>query len=172
MMRRLVFAYDYEFLHHLLPEKRKRDVQNVQRILKTKGQYLSVCFSIEDPQFGGVGKYQITRLGTTLYFSSEEELRPFRSVLQHQGTEDDRGRGQTRFSPRELRFHGEEIEALSQPAGRRPRQENAPPLGKTVQNGAPRVGRTTEKARVSTVAWPSPVGWGMLPRPHVSAARP
>ena len=74
-MRRLVFAYDYEFLHHLFPEKRKRYVQNVKRILKTKGQYLSVCFIIEDPQFGGVGKCRKTRPGTTLYFSSEEELR-------------------------------------------------------------------------------------------------
>jgi hypothetical protein len=62
-------------LHHLFPEKRKRYVENVHRILKSRGQYLSVCFSIEDPQFGGVGKYRKTRLGTTLYFSSEEELR-------------------------------------------------------------------------------------------------
>jgi len=34
-----------------------------------------VCFSEKDPEFGGSGKYRETRLGTLLYFSSEDELR-------------------------------------------------------------------------------------------------
>jgi 2-polyprenyl-3-methyl-5-hydroxy-6-metoxy-1,4-benzoquinol methylase len=69
------FAYDWELLHHIFPEKRKKYVQNVQTILNPNGDYLSVCFNEEDPQFGGTGKYRKTSLGTTLYFSSLNELR-------------------------------------------------------------------------------------------------
>lgn len=69
------FAYDWELLHHIFPEKRKKYVENVYRILNSGGKYLSVCFSTKDPQFGGSGKYRETRLGTILYFSSEDELR-------------------------------------------------------------------------------------------------
>lgn len=69
------FAYDWELLHHLFPEKRKKYAENVYRILNRGGKYLSVCFSEKDPQFGGSGKYRKTPLGTTLYFSSEDELR-------------------------------------------------------------------------------------------------
>jgi len=69
------FAYDGEVLHHIFPEDRERYVRNVHRILRPGGKYLSVCFSDEDPQFGGSGKYRKTPLGTTLYFSSEDELR-------------------------------------------------------------------------------------------------
>ncbi|HAK60040.1 MAG TPA: class I SAM-dependent methyltransferase [Nitrospiraceae bacterium] len=68
------FAYDWALLHHLFPEKRKQYVENVHGKLNTKGQYLSLCFSEDDPQFGGSGKYRKTPLGTTLYFSSEDEL--------------------------------------------------------------------------------------------------
>jgi len=42
--------------------------------LNAGGRYLSVCFSEEDPQFGGSGKYRKTPLGTVLYFSSEKEM--------------------------------------------------------------------------------------------------
>jgi len=69
------FAYDWELLHHIFPEQRKKYVENVCRILNPKGKYLSVCFSEKDPQFGGSGKYRQTQLGTILYFSSEDELR-------------------------------------------------------------------------------------------------
>jgi SAM-dependent methyltransferase len=69
------FAYDWEVLHHIFPEDRERYVSNIHRILRPGGKYLSVCFSDEDPQFGGSGKYRKTPLGTTLYFSSERELR-------------------------------------------------------------------------------------------------
>ena len=69
------FAYDWELLHHIFPEKRKKYVGNVYRILNPGGKYLSVCFSEKDPQFGGHGKYRKTSLGTILYFSSEDELR-------------------------------------------------------------------------------------------------
>ena len=69
------FAYDWELLHHIYPEKRKKYVENVYRILNPGGNYLSVCFSEKDPQFGGSGKYRETPLGTILYFSSEDESR-------------------------------------------------------------------------------------------------
>lgn len=69
------FAYDWQLLHHIFPEQRKKYVENVHRILAPRGKYLSVCFSEKDPQFGGSGKYRETPLGTILYFSSEDELR-------------------------------------------------------------------------------------------------
>jgi cyclopropane fatty-acyl-phospholipid synthase-like methyltransferase len=69
------FAYDWEMLHHLFPDKRGKYIENVYKILSPNGKYLSVCFSEMDPQFGGSGKYRETRLGTTLYFSNEDELR-------------------------------------------------------------------------------------------------
>jgi SAM-dependent methyltransferase len=68
------FAYDWEVLHHVFPERRDRYVRNVHRLLRPGGTYLSVCFSEDDTGFGGKGKFRKTRLGTTLYFSSEEEL--------------------------------------------------------------------------------------------------
>jgi ubiquinone/menaquinone biosynthesis C-methylase UbiE len=69
------FAYDWELLHHISPDDRQKYIENVCRILTPDGMYLSVCFSERDTQFGGSGKYRNTRLGTILYFSSEEELR-------------------------------------------------------------------------------------------------
>ena len=69
------FAYDWELLHHIFPEDRKKYVKNVHRILNPRGEYVSVCFNEKDPQFGGSGKYVKTRIGTVLYLSSEEELR-------------------------------------------------------------------------------------------------
>ncbi|WP_430813235.1 class I SAM-dependent methyltransferase [Carboxylicivirga sp. RSCT41] len=68
------FAYDWEVLHHIFPEQRRTYVENVCRLLNPKGKYLSVCFSIKDKQFGGHGKYRKTRLGTSLYFSTENEI--------------------------------------------------------------------------------------------------
>lgn len=69
------FAYDWQLLHHIFPESRQKYVQNVYRLLAPGAKYFSVCFSEKDPQFGGSGKYRKTRLGTVLYFSSEDELR-------------------------------------------------------------------------------------------------
>ena len=65
---------DWEVLHHVFPEKREAYVSNVHRMLRPGATHLSVCFSEEDPDFGGTGKYRQTPLGTTLYFSSEEEI--------------------------------------------------------------------------------------------------
>jgi len=69
------FAFDWEVLHHVFPEQRAAYLDNVHRMLRPGGTYLSVCFSEADPAFEGTGKYRDTPMGTTLYFSSEEELR-------------------------------------------------------------------------------------------------
>jgi methyl halide transferase len=75
IMDRYDFAYDWELLHHIFPEDRDRYLRTVYGLLNPSGTYLSVCFSEDDPQFGGVGKYRRTSLGTLLYHSSEEEIR-------------------------------------------------------------------------------------------------
>lgn len=74
------FAYDWELLHHIFPKQRKKYVENVASLLNPKGKYLSVCFSEKDLQFGGRGKYRKTKLGTILYFSTENELRKLFSL--------------------------------------------------------------------------------------------
>jgi SAM-dependent methyltransferase len=78
------FAYDYELLHHLRPDERAVYIRNVHRVTNPGASYLSVCFSEEDPQFGGKGKTRKTPVGTILYFSSEDEIRdlvsPFFSI--------------------------------------------------------------------------------------------
>ena len=68
------FAYDWELLHHIFPEDRNKYIENIHRLLKTQGRYLSVCFGEASTQFGGVGKYRKTPIGTVLYFSSEAEI--------------------------------------------------------------------------------------------------
>jgi len=79
------FACDWELLHHIFPEDWEKYAGNVHRLLRPGGKYLSVCFSEKDPQFGGTGKIRKTPLGTTLYFSSEEELRDlFRPLFEVQ----------------------------------------------------------------------------------------
>ncbi len=74
IQQKFEFAYDWELLHHIFPKDRKRYIENVFRVLNPGGYYVSVCFSIESPHFGGVGKYRKTPLDTTLYFSSESEM--------------------------------------------------------------------------------------------------
>jgi SAM-dependent methyltransferase len=78
------FAFDWEVLHHIFPETRERYVKNVHRMLRSGGKYFSLCFSEKDPPgFEGDGKYRKTPLGTTLYFSSEHELRELFEPLFH-----------------------------------------------------------------------------------------
>jgi SAM-dependent methyltransferase len=69
------FGYDWELLHHIMPRNRETYVKNVSTLLNPGATYLSVCFSEDDPQFGGRGKIRETPIGTVLYFSSESELR-------------------------------------------------------------------------------------------------
>ena len=77
------FAYDWEVLHHVFPEDRETFARNVHRLLRPGGGYLSVCFSEQDPAFGGGEKVRRTSIGTTLHFSSEEELRKLFEPLFH-----------------------------------------------------------------------------------------
>jgi SAM-dependent methyltransferase len=80
------FAYDWNVLHHIMPQDRLRYVKNVHNILYPKGKYLSVCFSEKDSTFETSDKYRKTNIGTVLYFSSEEELRelfsPYFDILE------------------------------------------------------------------------------------------
>lgn len=75
------FAFDYEVLHHIFPERREKYINNVYNLLEVNATYFSVCFSESDNMFGGKGKYRKTPLGTELYFSSEEELEKLFSPL-------------------------------------------------------------------------------------------
>lgn len=68
------FAFEWEVLHHILPEKRDRYIKNISQLLNSKGRYLAVCFSEEDTNFGGQGKYRKTPISTLLYFSTKDEL--------------------------------------------------------------------------------------------------
>ncbi len=72
---RFDFAFDWEVLHHIFPVDRETYMSNVSKILTPGAWYLSVSFSETDTQFGGTGKFRTTPIGTTLYFSSESELR-------------------------------------------------------------------------------------------------
>jgi len=73
--RRFDFAFEWEVLHHIFPESRTKYVENVAGLLNYGGKYFTMCFSEDDPHFGGKGKYRETPIGTVLYFSSERELR-------------------------------------------------------------------------------------------------
>lgn len=75
------FVYDWELLHHIFPEDRNKYIENVHGLLNSQGRYLSVCFSETSTQFGGVGKYRKTPIGTVLYFSNEVEIESLFSRL-------------------------------------------------------------------------------------------
>ena len=101
------FAFDWEVLHHVFPQKRKRYIESVFNLLNPGGTYLSVCFSDKDAEFGGKGKYRYTPLGTYLYFSSEHELRRlFQGFFRIAAIENHRDSGQEIFPYRELRPDG------------------------------------------------------------------
>ena len=68
------FAFDWEVLHHVFPDDRDTYIRNLVKILQKGATYFSVCFSEEDPDFGGEGKYRKTPMDTMLYFSSEKEI--------------------------------------------------------------------------------------------------
>jgi len=74
-------AFDWELLHHVFPKDRPRYIRNVHSLLVPHGTYVSACFNDGDTAFGGVGKYRDTPLGTTLYFSSLEELKALYTPL-------------------------------------------------------------------------------------------
>ena len=69
------FVYHWALLHHVFPDDRAAFARNVQRMLKPGGKHLLMCFSENDTGFEGREKVRRTPLGTTLYFSSEQEIR-------------------------------------------------------------------------------------------------
>ncbi len=75
VQKQFEFVYDWGLLHHIFPQDRKKYVENVYRFLNPGGYYASVCFSEDGSQFDGVEKYRKTPLGTTLYLSSESEMK-------------------------------------------------------------------------------------------------
>jgi cyclopropane fatty-acyl-phospholipid synthase-like methyltransferase len=80
------FALEWEMLHHLFPEQRRKYAGNVHALLDPGALFFSVCFSDQDRQFGGAGKYRTTSIGTVLYFSSGDEIRelfePFFDIIE------------------------------------------------------------------------------------------
>jgi 2-polyprenyl-3-methyl-5-hydroxy-6-metoxy-1,4-benzoquinol methylase len=69
------FVLEWGFLHHVAPITRRGYIKNVADLLNKDGKYLSMCFNEQSPEFGGAGKkYRTTSLGTTLYYSSQNEL--------------------------------------------------------------------------------------------------
>ena len=95
------FAFEWELLHHIFPEHRRKYVANVHKLLNPGSVYLSVCFSEKDSEFGGSGNYRLTGLGTVLYFSSKHELRrlfePFFKIRELK-TIEIRGRPKSHFA--------------------------------------------------------------------------
>lgn len=81
IMNKYDFVYDWELLHHIFPEDRNKYIDNVHRLLTNQGRYMSVCFSETSTQFGGVGQYRKTPIGTVLYFSNKTELKTLFSRL-------------------------------------------------------------------------------------------
>ncbi len=76
------FVFEWTIMHHIMPSKRKKYVEDVRRILNRGGKYLSVCFNEQSHHFGEPGKKVRTvpdgaRMpsGTKLYFSSMDEIR-------------------------------------------------------------------------------------------------
>ena len=70
------FILEFGILHHIMPENRDKYVKDVYNLLNKNGKYLSVCFNEKSPEFGKVGqKLRKTPLGTTLYYSSQDELK-------------------------------------------------------------------------------------------------
>ena len=66
---------DYNLLHHIPPEQRPAYLANVHSLLAPGGIYLSASFHRDMVGLSGTGAIRHTALGTTLYLSTENELR-------------------------------------------------------------------------------------------------
>ena len=69
------FVYDWGLLHHIPPEHRPQYTRNLHNILSDTGLYLCLCFNEKDAYFEGTGKTRQSNRGTTIYLSSEQELK-------------------------------------------------------------------------------------------------
>lgn len=76
LKERFDFVLEWEVMHHIMPPQRQKYVEDVDKLLNHNGKYLSVCFNEQSPEFGGAGKkYRKSSLETTLYYSSQSELK-------------------------------------------------------------------------------------------------
>ncbi len=81
------FVLEWAILHHIPHKKRKKYVQDINKLLNPEGKYFSISFNINDRKSGKGEKSKevtgeqkrpegVTRpVGATLYFSSLEELK-------------------------------------------------------------------------------------------------
>ncbi|MDD1719465.1 MAG: methyltransferase domain-containing protein [Methanoregulaceae archaeon] len=69
------FGFEWDLLHQFFPEVRETYAKNVASVLEPGAVYVSVSFGESDPHFGGKGKVRTSPMDTTLYFSSEDEVR-------------------------------------------------------------------------------------------------
>lgn len=69
------FVLEWSVMHHIMPPKRPKYINDVSETLRDGGKYLSVCFSERSPEAIATGeKYAISPVGTKLYYSSQNEL--------------------------------------------------------------------------------------------------
>ncbi len=69
------FIFGHGFLHNLPPDLRAKAVENISKMLKKGGKYLSICFNEKSQEFGGPGRGErSTGMGHMLFYSSFEEL--------------------------------------------------------------------------------------------------
>jgi len=75
------FIFEWALMHHIMPPQRQKYVENVCKILKKGGRYLSYSFNEKSPHFNQSGKRyrktppgQSTPVGLEHYFSSLKEL--------------------------------------------------------------------------------------------------
>lgn len=84
------FVLEWAIMHSIPFEDRKMHVENVANLLNKGGKYISTCFNIDSPEWGGHGKRvrQAEEINTTLYYSSKKELEelfsPYFNILEQQ----------------------------------------------------------------------------------------
>jgi len=76
------FVFEWALMHHIMPPQRQKYVEDLSKILKKGGKYLSFSFNEKSPHFNQPGKkYRITPPGQRTppgvkhYFSSMDELK-------------------------------------------------------------------------------------------------
>jgi 2-polyprenyl-3-methyl-5-hydroxy-6-metoxy-1,4-benzoquinol methylase len=70
------FVLEWSILHHIEPSQRPAYVENLAGLLQPKGSYLATCFNDESSEtVGDKHKFQISPVGTKLYYSSQQQLR-------------------------------------------------------------------------------------------------
>ena len=71
------FAYDWEVLHHIFPRKGRNLFKTFMKFLIREVNIYRFVFNEKDTQFGGLGKFRNTNLGTVLYFSLKKSYMIF-----------------------------------------------------------------------------------------------